>query len=491
MKSVKYANKKLKVYKKLNKCVISYGHYYDSYQNKPLTLKEVATKIGYSTRRTRDLIKMFLNEKPEEFLIHRNENNQNQNHYSKKFKDDFYSEYENYLESCRYGENEEEIILMPWLDFVDELESKWEIMPSVSTIWRWLSEITCSCMARIKTKRKWRQKLEGKVKPQPNIIDILTQSALNYKKIKEPKINRPFGEIWETDGCVHHWHPKHKYKHTVVAIIDSSGYMLSANSEYTETNRSYVKMFKKAFTKHGFPKLIKSDKRTGFCYDGLCNTDLSQCLNEHGITIGCESYGQYKPNIECAWKAVQNRLARYLNKHNIRTDEQFDNFVNNGGFVDWFNATFHRNPNTSINVTREVPEMTVNTMFVRTKNTRVMKGNLIKINNEFYYPINEKGQRIIMSNEKGSIIRIETNFENDQTFLKYRNQRFELKPANPNLDALDICQIKKALENEQEMLILELEQQTRELSFYNNQLKRLIIESGDEDLISKCNLVTH
>lgn len=113
MKSVKYANKKLKVYKKLNKYIISYGHYYDSYQNKPLTLKEVATKIGYSTRQTRDLIKMFLNEQPEKFLIHRNENNQNQNHYSKQFKEDFYSEYGNYIKSCQYGESKEQIILMP------------------------------------------------------------------------------------------------------------------------------------------------------------------------------------------------------------------------------------------------------------------------------------------------------------------------------------------------------------------------------------------
>ncbi len=488
MKYYKYAKERFKIYKKLKKYVISYGNYFDSYNKCKMTLNELSKKIKRCPKQTRAIVKQYLElvetekDNINSFLTHGNVGNENQNHYDKDRKLEFYGEFKKYLEESTIDDT---IVPAPWLDFYDWLDAKWECMPSVTTAWRWLSEHSLSYKAWIRTKRKWNRKLEGKQIKEDDLIAKLNKLALEIKKVKEPKPIKPFGMVWETDGCTHQWSPTHLYKHTIVGLIDYSGYMISAHSEPTETNNSYIKVFSEAFKKEGTPLLIKSDRRTGFCYDGLYETDLSKSLNDLGITMWCESHGQHKPMIEGSWNAVQNRLPRFLIANNIHTDEEFDEFVNSGKFVKWFNETFHRNPNSVENVCTKYPDATIDNMFIKSKNTKVYPGNLIKYHNQYFYPVNEGNERIILSTEKGSIVKIEVNLQNNQAKLKYRNEKYKLVKADPDLDAIDTDQVKNALENDTDMLILELQRQTNKMSSDINKLTRLIIESGNKELISK------
>ncbi len=486
MKNHKYALNRFAIYKKLKKYVTSYGNYYDPYNKCKMTLNDLSKKIQRCPKQTRKLVREYLalNDKDNinSFITHGNVGNENQNHYSKETKIKLYEAYQNYLIESKVGDT---IIQAPWLDFYDYIDAKWDCIPSVTTIWRWLSEHSLSCKAWITTKRKWNRMLEGKIIKEDDLIGKLNKMALETKKAKQPKPILPFGTFWETDGCTHYWLPTHKYKHTIVAVIDYSGYMISAHSERTETNNSYIHAFTEAFKKNGTPLCIKSDRRTGFCYDGLYDTDLSKALNNVGVTIACESYGQYKPMIEGSWHATQMRLPRYLAANEILTDEEFDEFVNSGRFVKWFNLTFHRNPNSVENVCTKFPDATIDNMFITSKNTKVYSGNLIKYKGEYFYPVNEGGQRIILSTEKGSIVKVEVNLRDHQAKLKYRNEKFTLIKADPDLDAIDTNQVKNALENDTDMLILELQRQTNQMSSDINRLTRLIIESGNKELISK------
>ncbi len=488
MKNYKYANVRFVIYKKLKNYVIDYANYVDPYNKRKITLEELAKKIKRCPKQTRKIVREFLALEESEtgninsFLTHGNTGNKNQKHYSEETKSEFFDVFKKYLDDSKVGDI---IVPAPWLDFYDELGNKWECIPSVSTTWRWLSEVCLSYKAWNKTKRKWNRILDGKPIKQDDLIARLNKLALEIKKVKEPKPIKPFGMVWETDGCTHHWSPTHKHKHTIVGVIDYSGYMISAHSEATETNNAYIHVFTEAFKKEGAPLMIKSDKRTGFCYDGLYETDLSKSLNDIGVTMSCESYGQHKPMIEGSWHAVQLRLPRYLVANKILTDEEFDRFVNSGRFVKWFNQTFHRNPNSVENVCTKYPDATIDNMFIKTKQTKIYPGNLIRYNNEYFFPVNEGGQRIILSTEKGSIVRIEVNLRNNQAKLKYRNEKYELIKADPNLDAIDTDQVKNALENDTDMLILELQRQKNRLSSDINKLTRLIIESGNKELISK------
>ncbi len=381
----------------------------------------------------------------------------------------------------------------PWTSFVEYQEENSKPIPSYSTTWRWLSNKTVSPVAWKKTKRLFTMKSKGMFKEETELERLIAKhakSSLEYNKRNQPRIIKPFGERLETDGCTHLWSEEHDHKLTIVGISDSCGLLLSAWCETTETNRGYIHIFKDVFKKYGFPLEIRSDRRTGFTCNGLYNTPLSSCLAEHDIIINCESYGQHKPNIERVWWTAQMRLPAYLKLHNINTEEEFIEFVNSGKFVEWYNKKFHKHADVSTSVFRKACETTIDTMFVKSHFTKVMQGNLIKHNNSFYYPITKEGRRMILNEEKGSCVKLEVNLDNNQAFLKYRNQRYTLVEANPYLDSLSIDQISNALENDTAMHIYELERETRTLTFQLNKLKSIILDSNNDELISKSQLIT-
>ncbi|WP_322950000.1 hypothetical protein RRG44_02020 [Mycoplasmopsis cynos] len=72
------------------------------------------------------------------------------------------------------------------------------------------------------------------------------------------------------------------------------------------------------FKKHGFPKMIYSDKRRTFWGNENNQTAFEKILNEKGIEIKCSSNPAHKPYVERSFRTALGKYQVYIDKNNLK-----------------------------------------------------------------------------------------------------------------------------------------------------------------------------
>ena len=484
---VKERNKIFKFFKRIsydqkNKIFVEYG------TKKIYNWTQLASRIKKSVKQTRRVYKQFLTSSPEDFILHKNINNQINVKYGLEERKKIIEMYVDYSKT-----DTNTFIPFTHADFIFDVKSNENInLPSDSTIYKILSENNVvSSFANRKTKRLHKRKNKNYTLSD---LEKLITKAIQYDH-KEFKIkdNLKFGERIELDGCSHNWLPHgltefdRERKITFHGACDSSGYLLSVTADYEETNNGYTMLLNDVFKAYGAPKEIRGDKRTSFQYKGLNNTILGKAITSLGIALNCESYGQHKPNIEVTWWIMQRWLPKQLEKKNINTIDKLMDFVNSGELTKLYNKRFKKLKHLEKEwAFRKLFEHEVRCAFIVKETRKVQKGNFLKIDNDYWYPINDLGERVTMDEKrKHPIFDVHHDLIENKMFIKRCNQKLFLKKADYKIDFFDRDKLLSAIESENEFIIYNLEHTNNVLQNNINKLSSLIYNSNNSYLIKK------
>ncbi len=253
-----------------------------------------------------------------------------------------------------------------------------------------------------------------------------------------------------------------------------------------ETNNGYIALFTDVIINYGAPCQIRGDKRTSFQYKGLQNTKIGQAINSLNIDLRCESYGQFKANIERTWGSAQPWLPKHLAIKGIITYKQLFEYINNGDFIKDYNNYFNKKLTyQKVIILENYFDQEIKVAFVVKENRTVKEWNFFKIDNEYYYPINKKGERVIMSEEnKHSTFKIYIDMIEGKMFIKNHNQKYYLKFADYTSEYIKRDYILKSLESYVNIIIYEQEQIIRMYKSEINKLQSMILNSSDYRLVS-------
>ncbi|UWV77252.1 hypothetical protein [Mycoplasmopsis cynos] len=86
----------------------------------------------------------------------------------------------------------------------------------------------------------------------------------------------------------------------------------------TRNNIRLSKITRNGFKKHGFPKMIYSDKRRTFWGNENNQTAFEKILNEKGIEIKCSSNPTHKPHVERSFRTALDKYPVYIDKNNLK-----------------------------------------------------------------------------------------------------------------------------------------------------------------------------
>ncbi len=486
MTSEKFIYKRLRFYKffKNNIFDIKNKHFRSPRSGKITTISQAANILKCSTRTVKNNLKVFQNYEAKEFFTHKGVGNRNALVYNKEYDRKLV---EKYIEFDNIGKSDDKTIPFTIHHFLTEHD----LEGSESTIRRRLGKYVLGYFARKNTKRNFEKKKSSEI-TNP-MLEKIIKKAFEFKVTKTHlKENLPFGQITEVDGCSNYWLPtspiieERDRKATIHGMCDSSGYLLSAKIDWEETNNGYIALFTDVFTNYGAPSEIRGDKRTSFQYRGLQNTKIGQAINSLNINLRCESYGQFKANMERAWGATQPWLPKHLAIKGIRTYKQLFEYINEGDFVKDYNNYFNKQINLSKgNNFRKLFDQEIKAAFVVKESRTVKEGNFFKIDNQYYYPINNKGERVIMSEEnKHSTFKIYTDMIEGKMFIKIHNQKYYLKLADYTSDYIERESVLKALESDVNMIIYEQDKIIRMYKSEINKLQSMILNSSDYRLAS-------
>ncbi len=200
----------------------------------------------------------------------------------------------------------------------------------------------------------------------------------------------------------------------------------------------------------------KGDKRTSFEYKGLQNTKIGQAINLLNIHLRCEPCEQFKTNIEISWGLIQPWLPKHLVIKGISTYKQLFEYINDGDFIKDYNNYFNKKLTyQKVIILENYFDQEIKVAFVVKENRTVKERNFFKIDNQYYYPTNNLGERMVMDKEnKHSAFKIYTDMIEGNMFIKYHNQKYYLKLAYYSQEYLNRQSI-KSLESETNIIIYE------------------------------------
>ena len=179
------------------------------------------------------------------------------------------------------------------------------------------------------------------------------QKQKKAKKAHPPRKRKEYaGDLVQVDASNHVWiilNGRKYYLHG--AIDDATGIVLSLILMEQEVILGYQLVLKDIMQGYGIPRCLYTDYRTIFKSNHRLSmeeitagkqthdTRFATMCKRHGIEITSTMVPQAKGRIERLWKTLQDRLVKELEKANITTKRDANNYIKNI-FLPRYNAGF-------------------------------------------------------------------------------------------------------------------------------------------------------
>ena len=219
----------------------------------------------------------------------------------------------------------------------------------------------------------------------------------NQHPLRDPSPRR--GILIMTDGTSHDWFGNGKLFSLHMTLDDATDEILSGWFMPTECQLGYCYAFKIMFEKYGLPQSIYSDRTTILWNqkDGKL-TQVGRMLDELGIELIYANTPQAKGKIENKNKVVQNRLL-----NDIKTYDELNKWFNDY-YIDYLNKKFSYPPLEEETDFIPLDNTDLSTIMCIKVDRKILNGNMISINNNYYIPINSDGSDFVFY--KGTTVEV-------------------------------------------------------------------------------------
>ena len=237
----------------------------------------------------------------------------------------------------------------------------------------------------------------------------------NQHPLRDPSPRR--GILIMTDGTPHDWFGNGKLFSLHMTLDDATDEILSGWFMPTECQLGYCYAFKIMFEKYGLPQSIYSDRTTILWNqkDGEL-TQVGRMLDELGIELIYANTPQAKGKIENKNKVVQNRLLNDIKRFNIKTYDELNKWFNDY-YIDYLNKKFSYSPLEEETDFIPLDNTDLSTIMCIKVDRKILNGNMISINNNYYIPINSDGSDFVFY--KGTTVEVwQDVFTNDIRIFK-------------------------------------------------------------------------
>ena len=248
----------------------------------------------------------------------------------------------------------------------------------------------------------------------------------NQHPLRDPSPRR--GILIMTDGTPHDWFGNGKLFSLHMTLDDATDEILSGWFMPTECQLGYCYAFKIMFEKYGLPQSIYSDRTTILWNqkDGEL-TQVGRMLDELGIELIYANTPQAKGKIENKNKVVQNRLLNDIKRFNIKTYDELNKWFNDY-YIDYLNKKFSYPPLEEETDFIPLDNTDLSTIMCIKVDRKILNGNMISINNNYYIPINSDGSDFVFY--KGTTVEVwQDVFTNDIRIFKnnkiYKTRKIE------------------------------------------------------------------
>lgn len=224
----------------------------------------------------------------------------------------------------------------------------------------------------------------------------------NQHPLRDPSPRR--GILIMTDGTPHDWFGNGKLFSLHMTLDDATDEILSGWFMPTECQLGYCYAFKIMFEKYGLPQSIYSDRTTILWNqkDGEL-TQVGRMLDELGIELIYANTPQAKGKIENKNKVVQNRLLNDIKRFNIKTYDELNKWFNDY-YIDYLNKKFSYPPLEEETDFIPLDNTDLSTIMCIKVDRKILNGNMISINNNYYIPINSDGSDFVFY--KGTTVEV-------------------------------------------------------------------------------------
>ena len=224
----------------------------------------------------------------------------------------------------------------------------------------------------------------------------------NQHPLRDPSPRR--GILIMTDGTPHDWFGNGKLFSLHMTLDDATDEILSGWFMPTECQLGYCYAFKIMFEKHGLPQAIYSD-RTTILWNPKNGelTQVGRMLDELGIELIYANTPQAKGKIENKNKVVQNRLLNDIKRFNIKTYDELNKWFNDY-YIDYLNKKFSYPPLEEETDFIPLDNTDLSTIMCIKVDRKILNGNMISINNNYYIPINSDGSDFVFY--KGTTVEV-------------------------------------------------------------------------------------
>ena len=224
----------------------------------------------------------------------------------------------------------------------------------------------------------------------------------NQHPLRDPSPRR--GILIMTDGTPHDWFGNGKLFSLHMTLDDATDEILSGWFMPTECQLGYCYAFKIMFEKYGLPQSIYSDRTTILWNqkDGEL-TQVGRMLDELGIELIYANTPQAKGKIENKNKVVQNRLLNDIKRFNIKTYDELNKWFNDY-YIDYLNKKFSYSPLEEETDFIPLDNTDLSTIMCIKVDRKILNGNMISINNNYYIPINSDGSDFVFY--KGTTVEV-------------------------------------------------------------------------------------
>ena len=260
---------------------------------------------------------------------------------------------------------------------------------------------------KIVPKLKWVSDIADGMLEETNsgLYDLLIKGA-NHHGILDSIIFTP-----------HDWFQNGNTASLHMTLDDATDEILSGWFMPTECQLGYCYAFKIMFEKYGLPQSIYSD-RTTILWNPKNGelTQVSRMLDELGIELIYANTPQAKGKIENKNKVVQNRLLNDIKRFNIKTYDELNKWFNDY-YIDYLNKKFSYSPLEEETDFIPLDNTDLSTIMCIKVDRKILNGNMISINNNYYIPINSDGSDFVFY--KGTTVEVwQDVFTNDIRIFK-------------------------------------------------------------------------
>lgn len=250
----------------------------------------------------------------------------------------------------------------------------------------------------------------------PTIREEDLQAAVSHEiGLDEAHPRKPrakyFGEEIQMDGSVHRWFGNTKAT-LHLAIDNATGTIVGAYFQKEETLAGYYYVYRQILEQYGIPAKFLTDNRTVFYYEThRTKTEERDVLTQFGYackllgtSIETSSVSQYKGQIERANQTFQDRLVSELQKENITTMKDANEYLINT-FIPDFNRRFALDYTKFDSVMEESPAADViNRTLAICALRKFDSGSAISYKNQLYQALNEDGELVCFKNHTECLV---------------------------------------------------------------------------------------